>query len=82
MDKGSAEVSVVISGSGNRGKIVPGERECVFTECKAVLCGYEWRVPKGYVRTNGSLGASLPGHIKDFGFQSINDMESVKNLSW
>lgn len=37
---------------------------------------------EGYKRTNGSLGATLTSHIKDFGFQSINNMESTNNLSW
>lgn len=36
----------------------------------------------GHTRINGSLGASLTIHIKDFGFQSINNMESMNNLSW
>lgn len=55
--------------------------ESVSSWREAVLCGYEWRCQVGYTMINGSLGASLTSHVKDCGFQSINNMESVNNLS-
>lgn len=56
-------------------------RECVFTEWEAVPRGYEWRVPSGMQDDEWEFGASLTSCVKDFGFQSINSIESVNNLS-
>lgn len=69
---------MVTSGSGNMGKNIQGA--CVFTERKAVSVVRSGGSPVGSRRRNGSWGATL-SHIKDFGFPSINDMESVNNLS-
>lgn len=72
----SWEVSVVMSGSGNMGK-VHGER---VPSQDAKLCVWLWLEGTQW-DPEGSWGASLTSHVKAFKFQSMKDMESVNNLS-
>lgn len=55
--------------------------EGAFSGCKAVCVVLTGGRPVASRRRNGSWGASLTSHVKAFEFQSMNDMESVNNLS-